>query len=93
MPGNKGAKTLRIMLEENADIPPTGQYIGHNGNGYMLKPGMWVEVPIPLLEILDRAVGSVPEVDPNTRQVIGWREKLRYPYRIAPGQIDPRQAA
>jgi len=91
MPGNLQAKTLRIMLEENADIPPSGQFIGHNGNSYMLKPGIFVDVPIPLLEILDHAVTSVPQLDPQTKQVIGWRQKLRYPYRIAPGQTDPRQ--
>jgi hypothetical protein len=86
MPDNLKAKTRRIMLEESDDIPPTGQYIGHNGNGYLLKPGVWVDVPLPLLEVLDHAVMSTPQIDPNTRRVVGYREKLRYPYRVAPGQ-------
>ena len=28
MPGLKGVKTLRILLEESSDIPPSGQFIG-----------------------------------------------------------------
>lgn len=87
MPSNKGVKTLRILLEENADIPPSGQFIGHNGNSYLLKPGVWVDVPLPLIEVLNNAVAQVPERDPQTQQITGWREKLRYPYRVAPGQM------
>lgn len=85
MPGRKGIKTLKILLEENADIPPTGQFIGHNGTTYLLRPGIWVEVPLPIIEILDNAVQQVPQRDPVTNQITGWREKLRYPYRVAPG--------
>lgn len=91
MPGHMKMRTLRIMLEENEDIPPSGQFIGHNGNSYFLCPGAWVDVPLPLLEILDNAITSTPVVNPQTRQIIGHRPKLRYPYRIQPGQRDPRQ--
>jgi hypothetical protein len=86
------AKTWRILLEENSDIPPTGLFLGHNGNTYMLRPGEWADVPYPLVEILDNAVTQVPVVDPQTKQVTGWRSRLRFPYRTAPGQGD-REAA
>ncbi len=85
LPGHKEATTLRILLEDNTDIPPTGQYIGHNGNGYLLKTGVWVDVPLQIIEILNAAVEMKPELN-GAKQVIGWREKLRYPYRVAPGQ-------
>ena len=87
MPGHKGVKTLKILLEDNPDIPPTGQFIGHNGVSYMLKPGVWVDVPLPIIEILNNAVQQVPDRDPATNQIIGWRDKLRYPYRVAPGSV------
>ena len=34
----KGVKRVRIVLEDNDTIPPTGQFIGVNGKGYILRP-------------------------------------------------------
>lgn len=70
-----------IVLEESADIPPTGLPIGHNGNPFIIKPGEPVEVYDFLLEILDHAVQSGPVVHPQTGQVIGYRDRQRFPYR------------
>lgn len=70
-----------IQLEENDEIPPTGQFIGHNGNGYLLKPGEPAHVPNHIIEILDHAVTSSPVVDPVTKQVVGHRDRMRFPYR------------
>jgi len=75
---------VRIQLEEADDIPPTGQFVGYNGVGYILRPGVPVEVPLGVKEILDNAVIDVPQIDPDTRQVIGTRPKMRYPYRLVP---------
>lgn len=74
-------KTTRIQLEESVDIPPNGLFIGHNGRGYLLKAGEPVDVPDFLLNILNDAMVLAPQVDPTTKQVIGYRERLRYPYR------------
>ena len=75
------AERTWIILEENDEIPPTGQFIGHNGDGYLLKPGEPAHVPNCILEILDHAVASVPVVDPQTKKVVGHRDKMRFPYR------------
>lgn len=78
-------KTVRIQLEENDSIPPTGLYLGHNGRGYLISAGEPVDVPPHILEILDHAIESIPRLDPRTQGVIGYRNKMRYPYRRISG--------
>lgn len=74
--------TVAIIIEENEDIPPTGLFVGVNGRGYLIKPGEKVNVPRAVVEVLEHAMMSVPQVDPQTRQVVGYRDRLRYPYRL-----------
>lgn len=74
-------KRIKIWLEESDDIPPTGLPLGHNGISYIIKPGEPVEIPEFLVEILDHAVMASAVLDPQTKQVVGWRDRLRYPYR------------
>lgn len=77
-----GPKKVRIRLEDSPEIPPTGLFLGHNGTGYVIEAGKEVDVPEFLLEILDNAVMSVPVMDPNTQQVVDYRNRLRYPYQV-----------
>lgn len=74
-------ETVRIILEENDNIPPNGLYLGLNGRGYLLRPGEEVNVPLGVIDILDHAIMSSPVVDPTTRQVVGHRNRMRYSYR------------
>jgi hypothetical protein len=74
--------TMTIALEENDNIPPTGQFIALNGRTWILRPGEACEVPMGLVNVLNDAVMSVPNVDPVTKQIVGYRQKLRFPYRI-----------
>lgn len=79
-----------VMLEESDEIPPTGQFVGHNGVGYMLTAGVPLPLPKFILEILDHAITSTPVLDPNTRKVTGWRTRRRFNYR----EVDaPAEAA
>lgn len=80
--GAKEATHVWIQLEENENIPPTGQYIGANGKEYILRPGEPALVPISIIRVLDDAKMSVPQTDPSTRQILGYRERLRFPYRM-----------
>ena len=75
-------ETVRIILEDDDSIPPTGLFIGLNGKGYLLRTTEEADVPLGVKEILDHAVMSMPVVDPQTRRVIGHKERLRFNYRV-----------
>jgi len=72
---------IKIMVEENDSIPPTGLFISHNGVACVIRPGEVVEVPQGIVEILEHAVMSAPVVDPDTKKVVDYRDRLRYPFR------------
>lgn len=74
-------RRTRIVLEDNDQIGPSGQFFGADGKGYMLRPGEEADVPDSILNILDTAVTSIPVTD-SSQTVIGYRERLRFPYRI-----------
>ena len=71
-----------IVLDDIDEIPPSGQFFGADGVGYLLRPGEEAMVPDSILSILDTCVVSAPIVDRGTLQVIGTRDRLRFPYRI-----------
>jgi hypothetical protein len=71
-----------IVLEENDNIPPTGQFISVNGRAWMLRPGEPARVPESLVRVLNDAVEHMPQQDQTTRQVVGYRKRLRFPYRL-----------
>ena len=76
---SKGRVT--IILEENPDIPPNGQFVGFNGKGYLLVPGHKVSVPVGVVSVLNDAVEKRPVLG-NDGVISGWRDALRFPYRI-----------
>ena len=107
---------VRIILEDNDGIAPSGQYFGLHGtclnpesligmesrvlSGELtrkeaealstekvqfeayLRPGEEADVPVELLSILNDAITDSPIIDPGTFQVLGYKSKLRYPYRL-----------
>ena len=72
-----------IILQESAHITRgQGQFFGVNGAGFLLKPGKKAYVPKAIVDILENAVEDIPDVDPDTLQVVGWKQRLRFPYSI-----------
>ena len=80
-PPVKTPERIKIVLEEDPAIPPTGLYISANGKPYLLMAGVEAQVPKEVISVLDDAVTAVPIIDPQTQRVTGYRSRLRFPYR------------
>jgi len=80
-PVQAAPKRIRILLEENDNIPPTGLFIGVNGRSYLLVPGEEVAVPPEVVEALNDAVEDIPRVD-SSNNVVDYRKKMRFPFRL-----------
>lgn len=76
-----GLGYTKIVLEEQDDIPPTGLFVSHNGRGYQISAGVEVDVPDFILDVLKDAKMSAPIVDSKTRKVVGYRDRMKYPFR------------
>jgi hypothetical protein len=79
---NAQGDRVKIIIEENENIPPTGLALGHNGDQVYVVPGEVVNIPRKFLGVLDDAVESVSTTDPITKQVTMTRDRRRFPYRI-----------
>jgi hypothetical protein len=79
---------VRIVLDDNDEVPPTGQFFGADGVGYMLRSGEAANVPPEIINILNTAVWDAPIVDPQTKQITGYRKRLRFPYRILSAGVE-----
>jgi hypothetical protein len=79
---NKKQGWKRIILDENDAIPPTGQFFGDNGVGYILRPGEEALVPPGIVEILENATTAAPVLDPSTLEVVSYRQKRMYPFTV-----------
>ena len=80
---NVTEERMWIILGESKYIRRgEGQFFGVNGRGYLLKPGKKAYVPKGIVDILDHAVEDVPDVDPDTLVISGWKQQLRFPYSL-----------
>ena len=81
IPATKKSDFVTIVLEDSERIPPTGQFFGINGKSFMLRAGEEARVPRGIVDILDNAIESHP-VKNHANQVVGSRNRHRFPYRI-----------
>lgn len=74
-------KRVDITLHDSDRIPPGGQFIGVNGQHFLLMPGHRANVPVELLSVLDDAVMTEPVLNEKL-QVEGYRNVPRLTYTL-----------
>lgn len=89
-------KRVWIVLEDNDQIPPGGQFLSADGRGYLLQPGVEAEVPMCIISILDTAITDIPVTD-LLQRVVSYKKRLRFPYRVVTeaqraAHAEPRRA-
>lgn len=73
-----------IMLNDNDEIPPSGQYFAVNGRYFILKPNVWYRVPGFLLAVINHAITDRP-VQNDQLQLVGVRPQKRFPFETYRG--------
>lgn len=73
-----------IKLNDNEEMPPSGQFFQVNGRFFILKAEIWHRVPSFLLGVIDHAVAEKPVIDDQLR-LIGTRAQKRFTYEIFRG--------
>lgn len=102
----KNEKRVCITLERTDKIPPTGQFFGYTAEveqvdgskhrvsrEYILRPGEKAWVPEGLTNVLDDAIESVPVLGGDGTSVVGYEDRLRFPYRIHVNEVMPAEYA
>ncbi len=84
---DKKSDYVKIILDDNEKIPPTGQFFGINGRTFMLRAGEEVRVPIGIIDILDNAIETHPVKD-GLNRVVGSKNRPRFGYRIIREEVD-----
>lgn len=70
-----------ITLHDSKEIPPGGQLVAVNGVQFRIPSGRKVIVPAAVLEVLDHAEQSLPELN-DALQVVNYRTAPRLSYTL-----------
>lgn len=77
----RNAPKVRIRIHKTNDKSETPDvFVGVNGVNFLIQRGVDVEVPAPVLSVLEEAVRTVYESGPNEEGALIAREALAYPF-------------
>ena len=79
-PSDRNMKRIKIILEENQNIPRGGQFFCVNGYTALIRPGREVRVPEAIVDVLDNAIEIIAVRD-DSLKVVDYKRAMRYPYR------------
>lgn len=68
----------RIIIHEAADIPREGVFISLNGFPYLCKPGVEIDIPRPVRQMLDTRITTITEHDENGREYTKNIKRINY---------------
>jgi hypothetical protein len=73
-----------IVLDDNPNIAPTGQFVSVNGNGCLIRAGEPVLVRNEILEVLDNALESVAQTTASNQRTGRQHDRRRFSYHVVP---------
>lgn len=59
----KGHPRDRIIIHESMDIPKEGMYLSLNGFSFLAKPGVEIDLPRPVREMIDTRIKTETHQD------------------------------
>lgn len=74
----KGHIKDRIRIHESIDIPVEGQIMGLNGYMFLAKPGVDIDIPRPVREMLDTRIVTVTTTDRDGKEYTKDIKRVNY---------------
>jgi len=78
----------RIIVQQTAEIPREGQFIGLNGFPFQVEPGVEVDIPRPVRMMLDTLYYTDLIQDEQGGEYT--RKRLRFPYTLIQEGVNRR---
>ena len=84
--GPTGHPKDRIIIHESLDIPKEGQIMGLNGYMFLAKPGIAIDLPRPVREMLDTRIVTVTTTGDDGKEY--KRDMKRVNYTLVKEDVD-----
>ena len=76
--GPAGQIRDRIIIHEAEDIPKEGLFISLNGYPFLCKPGVAIDIPRPVRQMLDTRITRVTKHDETGKEYIKDVKRINY---------------
>jgi len=80
----------RVIFHENQDIPKQGIFISLNGYSFQVKPNVEVDMPRPVLRMLDTRIRTDTFYDDEGKPY--YKDIPRYTYSVITKGVNAEQA-
>lgn len=84
---SKGHPKDRVIINESPSIPKEGVFMSLNGYAFLAKPGVEIDLPRPILRMLDTRIETMTIQDPETKKEY-HKDVPRITYRIVREDVE-----